>query len=454
MRDSDLLSRRSWLRAGAGLLGLSLPQALALRSAAATRSEAGFGKAKSCIVLYCWGGMSHHETLDPRPDAPLEVRGSYRPIATATPGVRFGEYLPRLAKQSGRLAVVRSVHHRSSAHGKGMYWNVTGHPPPEETAAVNQPPARSDWPCLGAMVGCFKRPSRGFPAVVQLPYPLVDNSTLQAGDNAGWLGQARDPVLVRPSAGRPYGGVSRDLGAAVSSLGEGIDQGRFGARIDLARRLERMKKADSFDRFRTMAFDLTSDPKVRSAFDVTREDVRLRDRYGDHVCGQSVLLARRLIEAGVPFVQVVCAAGDLNNAVGDHWDTHSDNFGRLKRDLLPPFERALCALLDDLADRGRLAETLVVVLTEFGRTPKINRSSGRDHYPNVYSVAFAGGGIRGGQAYGSSDRIGAFPREKPCGPADLHATVFHALGIRGDSTLTDNQGRPMPLTEGKPLPLF
>jgi uncharacterized protein (DUF1501 family) len=452
MDFSNLISRRRWLRAGAGLLGLSLPQALALRAGAAT-GTAGFGKAKSVIVLYCWGGMSPHETLDPKPDAPLEVRGTYQSIATATPGVRVGEYIPKLAKQTKRLAIVRSVHHRSSAHGKGMYWNITGHPPPEPTTAANLPPTRSDWPCLGAMVGCFARPARGFPVAVQIPYPLVDNKTLQAGDNAGWLGQARDPVLVRPPAGRPYGGVSRDLGAPVLQLADGIDQDRFGARRGLAERLERAPKGESFDRFRTMASDLLCSPKVRSAFDVTREDVRLRDRYGDHVCGQSVLLARRLTEAGVPFVQVVCAAGDLNGSAGDHWDTHGNNFVRLKRDLLPPLERALCALLDDLDDRGRLAETLVVVLTEFGRTPKINGGAGRDHYPNVYSVAFAGGGVRGGQVHGSSDRIGAFPREKPCGPADLHATIFHALGIRGDATLTDNLGRPIPLTEGTPLPL-
>src|SRR5262249_43453645 len=251
-----------------------------------------------------------------------------------------------------------AVRDGSAAPGKGMYWNVTGHPRPEETAAVNQPPARSDWPCLGAMVGSFKRPARGFPAAVQLPYPLVDNSTLQAGDNAGFLGQAHDPVVVRPSVGRPYGGVSRDLGTPVLKLADDVDQDRFGARRNLTSRLERSNKGDSFDRFRSMAFDLLSSPKVRSAFDVTREDVRLRDRYGDHVCGQSVLLARRLTEAGVPFVQVVCAAGDLNNSVGDHWDTHGNNFNRLKRDLLPPFERALCALLDDLDDRGRLGETL------------------------------------------------------------------------------------------------
>jgi uncharacterized protein (DUF1501 family) len=192
---------------------------------------------------------------------------------------------------------------------------------------------------------------------------------------------------------------------------------------------------------------------VRATLDLDREDPRVRDRYGDHICGTSVLLARRLVEAEVPLVTVICAAGDLNGAAGDHWDTHGDNFNRLKRDLLPPLEQASTALLDDLSERGLLDQTLVVWLTEFGRTPKI-MGTGRNHYPFCYSVALAGGGIRGGQVHGSSDRIGAFPHEQPCGPNDLHATIFQALGIPLDAQAEDNQGRPMALTDGRPLPLF
>jgi uncharacterized protein (DUF1501 family) len=449
-----LPTRRAWLRTSAGLLGLSLPEALGLSRPA--RAADGFGKARSCIALFCWGGMSHLETFDPKPDAPREVRGDYRPIATSAPGTLFGEYMPLLARQAHRLAVVRSAHHQSSAHGKGMYWTVTGHAPPAATVAVNQPPTRGDWPCLGAMVARLRRPHRGLPGAVQVPYPLVDNNTLQAGDNAGWLGQAYDPVLVRPASGRPYGGVSRDLGAPVLKLAEGVDAGRLGARAELARRLDGPRSAGAgLGQHHRMALDMLLDPKVRSAFDVEREDVRLRDAYGRHICGQSVLLARRLTEAGVPFVQVVCAAGDLNGSAGDHWDTHGANFRRLKNDLLPPFEQALSALLDDLASRGRLAETLVVVLTEFGRTPRINGGAGRDHFPNCYSVALAGGGVRGGQVYGRSDRIGSAPADRACGPADVHATVFHALGVAPEVALTDNLGRPFPLTDnGRVLPLF
>jgi hypothetical protein len=202
-----------------------------------------------------------------------------------------------------------------------------------------------------------------------------------------------------------------------------------------------------------MALDLVASPRVRATLDLDREDPRVREKYGDHICGTSVLMARRLVEAGVPLVTVVCAAGDLNGSAGDHWDTHGDNFNRLKRALLPPLEQASSALLDDLAARGLLEQSLVVWLTEFGRTPKVS-GNGRDHYPFCYSVALAGGGIRGGQVYGSSDRIGAHPRELPCGPNDLHATIFQALGIPLDAHLEDSEGRPRALTDGRPLPLF
>ena len=445
------LARRDFLLSLGGL-GLSLPAYL--RQAQAVTSQAA--RARSCIVLYCWGGMSHHETWDPKPDAPAEYRGLFNPIATAVPGIRIGEHLPRLAQHTDKLAIIRSMHHRSSAHGKGMYWNITGHPPMAPEVAVNQPPTRQDWPCLGAMVARFRKAPAGFPPAVQLPYPLVDNNTLQAGDNAGFLGSAADPVLVRPDRGRPWGGVSRDLGAMVLRRAEGVDAPRLLARKDLAQNLgeNRIPSSLSHEHFRHLAMDLLVSSKVQTAFDLDSEPLRVRESYGTHLCGQSVLLARRLTEAGVPMVTVICSAGDLNGAAGDHWDTHGNGFNRLKRDLLPPFDRAVSALLGDLSERGRLSETLVVMLTDFGRTPRVNGGAGRDHYPNVYSIFLAGGGIRGGQVYGSSDRLGAAPREFPAGPADVHATIFQALGIPLDSHLHDNTGRPYPLTDGKPLRLF
>jgi hypothetical protein len=461
------------------MIGLSLPGFLGLRRLAQAQGQPARkgGRAKSCIILYCWGGMSHLETWDPKSDAPREVRGDYRSIPTATPGVRVGEYMPLLAQQTQRLAIVRSVHHHCTGHGKAMYWNVTGHPPLAPELAVNQPPSRQDWPCLGAMVAKLLRAPRGLPGAVQIPYPLVDNNTLQAGDHAGWLGTVYDPIILRPDRGKPYGGVSRDLGAPVLKLADGVDVPRLRQRQALVEQMERPPSpsplppsaggegrvrgpatggagGQDFDHFRRMAADILLNPRVQAAFDLAREPVPVHDAYGEHLCGKSVLLARRLVEAGVPLVHVVCAAGDLNGSVGDHWDTHSQNFSRLKNALLPPLERASVALLNDLSDRGLLEQTLVVWLTEFGRTPRLNGAAGRDHYPHVYSVAFAGGGVRGGQVYGSSDKIGAFPREQGCGPHDLHATVFQALGIPPDTLLMDHLGRPFPVSDGRPLPLF
>ena len=472
----------SWTRrrllgsCGLSLLGLSLPNYLALRGGVAERtaSGAGFGRARACILLYCWGGVSHLDTWDPKPQAPAEVRGQFQTIATAVPGVRFGEHMPQLAQQMNRLAVVRSAHHHCTAHGKSMYWNRTGHAPPQPEIAANLPPSINDWPTLGAQVtfltqtrsGSERRPrtvasgaykKRDLPSAVQLPYPLVDNGTLQAGDTAGWLGNAYAPLVVRPNRGKPYGGVSRDLGSMVFRLTDDVDAGRLNARRDLSQRLDHLPAGNAnmrdWTRFQEQAADLLTNPQVQRTLDLDQEPAPIRARYGEHLCGQSMLLARRLVEAGVPLVTVVCAAGDLNGSVGDHWDTHGDNFARLKNALLPPLDQGSSALLDDLADRGLLDTTLVVWLTEFGRTPRI-MGTGRDHYPFCYSVAFAGGGIRGGQVHGRSDSQGARPLDFPCGPGDLHATILHALGIPLDSTLTDVQGRPQAISDGRPLPLF
>lgn len=448
-------SRRKMLAATAGMCGLSLPAFLKLQSAAAQQpSPKANAKAKSCIILYCWGGMSHHETWDPKPDAPPEIRGEFAPISTATPGVFVGEHMPLLATQTERLAIIRSIHHDDSAHGRGMYWNLTGHQPPR---VGNIPPMPADWPSLPAMVSKLRPAPPGVPAAVRLPYPMVDNDTLQAGEYGGWLGVKYDPIVLRPSRGEPYGGVSRTLGAEVLNLAEG-DFDRVAKRKELLASLEkpisRPAEFESFHHFRALAADVLLGSAVKNAYDLEREDSKVRESYGDHLGGQSMLLARRLTEAGVPIVQVCCAAGDLNGGQGDMWDTHGDNFNRLKNRLLPVFDRGASALLKDLADRGTLDETLVVMLTDFGRTPRINGGAGRDHYPSVYSVALAGGGIQGGQVYGSSDANGAFPRTQPCGPPDVHATIFQALGISPRAELRDMLGRPFPVSDGEVLPLL
>ncbi len=454
------LSRRRMLATSIGALGLSLPSFLRLRNAAAAApiGRASPDKANSCIVLYCWGGMSHHETFDPKPDAPAEIRGQFNPIATAVPGIFVGEHIPKLAAQMDKLAVIRSVHHDSSAHGKGMYWNLTGHAPPQPTAAVNLPPSRDDWPSLAAMVSEFRQAPRGMPRSVRLPYPLVDNNTLQAGEYGGWLGIGHDPIVIRTPAGREWGGVSRALGSAVLNLAEKIDGPRLASRRALLRGLEQpiSAKADfaGLDHFRQLASDMLLTPEIKRAYNLDDEDPRIRQSYGDHICGQSLLLARRLTEAGVPIVQICCAAGDLNGSAGDHWDTHGDSFNRLKNTMLPVFDGAVSALLADLDARGTLGETLVVMLTDFGRTPKVNGNAGRDHYPSVYSLFLAGGGIRGGQVYGSSDAHGAFPRTDPCTLADVHATIFRALGISPTALIHDALDRPFPVSDGHTLALL
>jgi hypothetical protein len=444
------LTRRDVLRSSLGLLGgLSLADLLALRSSAAA---AGAGQARSCIVFFCWGGMSQLETWDPKPDAPREIRGDYRPIQTTVPGLHLGEYMPVLARQAHRLAIVRSVQHQSAGHRNAAYWNLTGHPPFNIVDDSTILPSRKDWPCLGSMVAKFKQAKRGLPGNVALPYPIADRG-LCNGQFGGFLGVAHDPLVLRPKAGTPYTGVSPATGSADLDLPAEVSAARLRDRLGLMDQVTRGPRASTFEQQRQRAVDLLLSPKVSAAFDLEKEPAKLRERYGGHICGQSALLARRLAEAGVPLVTIYASVGDLNGSQGDNWDTHGDNLNRLKNRLLPPLEQSVSALLDDLAERGQLDETLVVILTEFGRTPRPT-GTGRDHFPLCYSVAFAGGGIQGGQVHGRSNKIASEPADKPCGPNDLHATIFHALGIPTDAHFEDNLGRPLALTDGRPLPLF
>ncbi len=452
------LLRRDFLRFGA--LGLSLPQFLSLSARGQAANHRGFGQAKSCIVLFAWGGISHLDTWDPKPSAPREIRGEFLPIPTSVPGVRIGEHTPLIAQQMHRLALVRSVHHKAPSHRSAAYWNLTGHAPPNLNG--NWPATRADWPCIGSMVAAAKgreREGQALPRTVALPYSMADGGKAN-GQDGGFLGLGYDPAIIRPRDGRPYEGVSPKSGHIDLSLPNGIDRSRATDRRSLLGALGggaavgSPDDTSSFVQSRENALQMLLSPEVRNAFDLDQEPERVRESYGDHICGQSTLLARRLSEAGVPLTTVYCAAGDLNGAVGQHFDTHGQNFKRLKDGMLPPLDQASSALIEDLHQRGRLKDTLVCWLTEFGRTPEINRNAGRDHFPNCYSVAFAGGGVQGGQVYGRSNAIGYEPAEAPCGPADLHATIFHALGIDRHHVIHDQSGRPFPLCDGDPLPLF
>ncbi len=461
-----MLDRRKFIKLGA--LGLTLPQVLMLNARAArpprTGSTSPTKKARSCIVLFAWGGMSHLDTWDPKPEASSDIRGEFKPISTSVPGIQISEHLPRLARKMHHLAVIRSVHHLAPSHRSAAYWNLTGQPPPTLTA--NWEATRNDHPSLASMTLAAMEAS-GDPRLaksilhgtVALPYSLADDGRIN-GQDGGFLGLKYDPIIVRPPSGIPYGGKSPHSSSIDLSLPPGVDRARLALVRDLTQQLEASVRmgtvadTEPFIRAREKAYDLLLDPLVRDAFNVDQEPVKLRESYGRHLCGQSVLMARRLTQAGVPMVTVYCSAGDLNGAQGDNFDTHGDNFNRLKNKMLPPLDQASAALLEDLEQQGRLEETLVCWLTEFGRSPKVNGGAGRDHFPTCYSVAFAGGGVQGGQVYGKSNSIGYEPAENGCGPEDLHATIFQALGIDSQTVIHALDGRPHPLSTGKALDIF
>ena len=419
---------------------------------AAPSSSSSDVTAKSCIVIYLWGGIAHQESFDPKPEALAELRGEFEPIPTSAPGVYYSEHIPLLAQHADKIAVVRSLHHHTGAHGPAMYTSITAQKSPQGKAKD-----RKNWPSLTAMVSRFCDFDPGTPPAIAMPYLNYDNGALIQGQFGGWLGVDYDPIMMKTPAGKPYGGVSRYTNHELE-LKLGLGRGRVETRQTLRERLEREVGADAdfqrFDRFRQMASDMLLSSPVKEAYDLDQEDPRIRMMYGDHVGGQSMLLARRLTEAGVPVVQVNAGAGDLAGGNGDNWDTHRGHFPKMKNRLLPVFDRALAALLTDLEQRGSLEETLVCVLTDFGRTPKINNNGGRDHFPAVFTQVLAGGGIQGGLVHGSSDRNGARPQSDACAPADFHATVLQGMGIDPRTELQDLEGRPFMICDGRPLPLF
>lgn len=441
-------TRREILQSTVAAAGLTVPTVLQMQAEATLPISA-----KRCIVVYCWGGISHYESWDPKPDALSEIRGEFTTIETNVPGIRFSEHLPLMSRHADKMAIVRSLYHKQGGHQQGMYHSITGHAPPPGLKALN----RTNSPSLAALMGRFQDPDSGTPNAIRVPYNMYDNGTLMAGEYAGWLGADYDPILMRTPTGKPFRGVSRYTSRELD-LKLNLNKERLLQRQTLQSQLERVvgqtTEYDRIDRFRQMAADMLLGSDVRDAYNLENEDPRIRAMYGDHIGGQSMLLARRLTEAGVPVVQVCAGAGDLAGGSGENWDTHRDNFKKLKERLLPIFDRSVSALFTDLEMRGLLEETLVVFLTDFGRTPKINNNAGRDHYPAVYSMAFAGGGIRGGQLYGSSDSNGARPLDDPCTPGDFHATALTAMGIDPHKELKDQFDRPFQICNGTALPLF
>jgi Protein of unknown function (DUF1501) len=438
-------SRREALRAGAlALSGLALPTLFAAEGRAAPKiAPAGFGKAKSCILIFQWGGPSHIDTWDPKPEAPTGIRGEFKTIATRTPGLVIGEHLPILAQETHRLAVIRSMTHDDPAHLSTAHRVVTGHlaPTPFSDAAG---PSPKDWPHLGSLIAKVHPRNGALPTAVTMPWTVAHPAApggRAPGQHGGWLGKNYDPFRVDGDPNSP----------SFTVPGLGVPPGSSPAQMTDRRELfDNMGRAStapevpSWDHLHHRAFDAILSAEAAGAFRIDREDPKLRDRYGRHIHGQCLLLARRLVESGVRLVTV-----NWHDDGQNFWDTHGDNFNRLKNHLLPPADRGFAALLDDLASRGLLDETLIVWVGEFGRAPKITAANaGREHWPRCYSAVLAGGGVRGGQVIGASDRWGAYPALNPIGPDDLGATILHALGINPATEIPDPVGRPMRINAG------
>jgi hypothetical protein len=432
MRRRPPLDRRQFLyTAGIGLGALPLPVSTA-RSATPQ-----LGTIRSCILVFFYGGPSHLDTLDPKPAAPAEVRGEYRSVATSVPGVRLCEHLPRLARIMDRLALVRSLHHPMRNHNSAAAEALTGRTPAggDQELLTDDP---RGLPTLGAAVSYALGSRASVLPYVALPYTLY-NVVQLPGQTPGLLGGAYDRFQVEGDPNAPDFRVPAFEGS-----------GEMGGRADLLRRLDRSPMSGRAARagvYRERAFRLLASPEVRRLFDLSREAPRVRERYGRHRLGQSLLLARRLVEGGVNFV---AAYDGQTNGQEANWDSHENLFAR-HRQLISPADQALSALIEDLDARGLLDTTLVLAMGEFGRTPRVNRSGGRDHWPDCYSAVLAGGGVIGGALYGASDRIGAYPSVDPVTPADLAATVYWRFGIDPASEVIDQTGRPFRLAEGEPV---
>ncbi|MFO0906511.1 MAG: DUF1501 domain-containing protein [Pirellulales bacterium] len=471
------VSRRMAVQAGAiGLLGLGMNHLSAL--AAETTSAAGApavrtAKAKACIYIFLSGGLGQHDSFDPKPDAPDTIRGEFKPIATKTPGLQICEHLPQLAQCSDLWAVCRSLTHPSNDHSAGHHIMLTGRtlvPPGFNPSA----PSRSDWPSIAAVANAATSGRNNLPPAVVLPERLVHYSgRVIPGQFAGEMGAQRDPWFVEasPFHNTSYGAFpeyqfdhqdrgkadQRKFEAPNLSLPAWLPEQRFQGRMNLLAELDAQRRewdrhaaTQNFDRYRQGVVSMLTDKKVHWALDVTRAEERLQERYGKNAFGWSLLMARRLVEAGVNLVQV-----NLGN--NETWDTHGNAFPHLKDNLFPPTDRALAALLQDLQESGLLDTTLIVMAGEFGRTPKVSllpqhyKLPGRDHWGAVQSVFFAGGGVRGGTIIGSSDKMGAYPASSPQRPENMAATIYRSLGIPETAVWTDATQRPHNIYYGEPI---
>ena len=450
-RHTTGINRRELLQVGySGLLGIGLPAVLSRQSHAAEskRSDVRVSNSpKSVVIVFLTGAVSHHDTFDMKPDAPVEIRGEFQPIATSVPGVHVCEHLPQIAARADRYALLRTLSHKDNNHLMSTHHVLTGTLQPG--AFFDKVASRDDWPCYSA-ASAYLHPRRdGIPSGVNLPTFLLQGALTWPGQHAGFLGPKYDPWQI---TGDPQ---KKDFRVDSLTLAPGIDVTRLKKRRSLLGDLNRQQRllADLAETRRLsddqqLAFSILTSSKLARAFELHRETDAVRDRYGRHTTGQSLLLARRLVQVGVPVVQA-------NIGRVQTWDNHSKIFPTLKNRLLPPLDQGVSALLDDLESMGLLDETLVVMIGEFGRTPKINKDRGRDHWGPCFCGLFAGAGVQGGQVIGKSDAIGAYPVTTKYSPNDLGATVYHVLGIPPEAEVRDRLNRPAQLNRGEIInPLF
>ena len=445
--------RREVLRAGAlSLFGLGLPQLLRANAPA----EKPKAKAKACIVLFMWGGPAQQDTWDMKPDAPEVYRGEFMPRPTAVPGIQFSEHLPELAKRADDLCLIRSMTHTDVNHLTATHHLLTGKPSLDG-------PLKDDWPNYGAILSKLGRGKGPLPPYVSMMPIVKDNPAPRFveeshGQGAGLLGPLYEPMRIDGDASQP------DYRVGDFTLSAETPPARMNDRTSLLKQLDRKVKAmesqlelGAMESHFGRAFELLAKPEVTKAFDVSLESPKTRERYGMNQHGQSVLQARRLIEAGVPVVTVFWPNEGITN-VSVYWDTHQRNFIDLKTRLCPVTDRATSALIDDLKERGLFDETLIVWTGEMGRTPKVGQSvvggagagkDGRDHWGKVFTTVLAGGGVKGGHVHGSSDKFAAEPSSNPTTPADLAATVYHLLGVDPQMEIRDRLNRPLTLCDGR-----
>jgi Protein of unknown function (DUF1501) len=474
-RLCDSPSRREVLRiGGAGLLGLSLPEMLRAEATAAgaasiagsnpaMRGLRGFGKVKNVILLFLQGGPSHIDLWDPKPDAPDNIRGEFKPIETRTPGLFFGEHMPKLAQVTDKLTMIRSVSYTPVGlfnHTAAMYQMLTGYTPDKVSPSGQlEPPSPADYPNVGSNVIKLRPPVEPMLPFVMLPRPLQESNVIGKAGNAGFLGKAYDPYFLFQD---PNGKLQLDdltLRREITEIRLKRRSTLLGTINDSMPELERATSNYALDSYQEKAFDLILSGRARKAFDLDQEDPKTRDRYGRHTFGQSALLARRLIEAGTRFVQVNWPSVANGDPLVTAWDTHAANFKPLRELHCPKLDSALSSLIADLDGRGMLEDTLVVAIGEFGRSPRLgvstsgnaNAADGRDHWPYCYTGVIAGAGIKRGAVYGKSDEQASSPIENPVHPTELLATIYHGLGIDPSTMILNHLNQPRELVKANPV---